>query len=427
VKIALRAYDALWRLLPPLLKRNPRLREGFAQRMLQTPLPRAELWLHAASAGESYLAESIAQALIPVVPQGARLRILTTTNTCQGHDILSRAGERLAGSNAPVALFAAYCPFDRPSLMRAAMTGVNPAVVALLETELWPGLMASAREHGATLVVANARMSPRTLARSLPLAGLLRPFGPHEVLAISKRDANRYTALFPNATVTVTPNIKFDQLRLDTPPNPPQALSALLPGDAEFVVFGSVREPEETAVTTAMAALLDERPQAVIGLFPRHMERLRVWQERLQAAGLRFYAKTALDGPAAPGSIILWDAFGELRDAYSLARAAFLGGSLAPLGGQNFLEPLAAGTPAVIGPHWKNFAWVGREIVDAGLVREVRDASELAPALADICAAPQERKDVRSALAEYVRPRQGGAQATAARLATLLAERGAFA
>lgn len=427
MKIALRAYDALWRLLPPLLKRNARLREGFAQRMLQTPLPRADVWLHAASAGESYLAESIAQALVPVVPQGARLRILATTNTRQGHDILSRAGEGLAESNAPVALFAAYCPFDRPSLMREAMAGVNPAVVALLETELWPGLMASAKEHGAALVVANARMSPRTLARSLPLAGLLRPFGPHEVLAISKRDANRYAALFPGAVVTVTPNIKFDQLRLDTPQEPPEALRRLVPDDAEFVVFGSVREPEEAAVTTAMAALLDERPQAMIGLFPRHMERLRAWQERLQAAGLPFRAKTALAGPAAPGSVILWDAFGELRDAYSLARAAFLGGSLTPLGGQNFLEPLAAGTPAVIGPHWKNFAWVGREIVDAGLVREVRDASELAAALGGICAAPPPREAVRTALAEYVRPRQGGARATAARLATLLAERGGFA
>lgn len=427
MKIALRAYDALWRLLPPLLKRNARLREGFAQRMLQTPLPHAALWLHAASAGESYLAESIAQALVPFVPEGARLHILATTNTRQGHDILTRAGERLTGSGAPVALFAAYCPFDRPSLIRAAMTAVNPTVVTLLETELWPGLMASAKEHGATLVVANARMSPRTLARSLPLAGLLRPFGPHEVLAISNRDANRYAALFPGTAVTVTSNIKFDQLRLDAPPEPSQTLSAFLPGDAEFVVFGSVREPEEAAVTTAMAALLDERPQAVIGLFPRHMERLRAWEKRLQAAGLRFRAKTALDGPAAPGSIILWDAFGELRDAYSLARAAFLGGSLAPLGGQNFLEPLAAGTPAVIGPHWKNFAWVGREIVDAGLVREVRDARELAAALAAVCAAPPERKAVRTALAEYVRPRQGGAEATAARLATLLAERGAFA
>ena len=100
MKIALRAYDALWRLLPPLLKRNARLREGFAQRMLQTPLPHAALWLHAASAGESYLAESIAQALVPFVPEGARLHILATTNTRQGHDILTRAGDRLTGSGA---------------------------------------------------------------------------------------------------------------------------------------------------------------------------------------------------------------------------------------------------------------------------------------------------------------------------------------
>ena len=139
---------------------------------------------------------------------------LVTTNTRQGRDILDKAAAELRGVEARVTLLPAYCPFDRPSKMREAMRQVDPAAVALIETELWPGFMAAAKEHGARLLVVNGRMSSSTLARMLPFSGLLAPFAPNEVMAISERDASRYAALYPATRVGVVPNVKFDQLSM---------------------------------------------------------------------------------------------------------------------------------------------------------------------------------------------------------------------
>ncbi len=418
----LAAYDVLWAAAPRLLRRNARLREGWEERLLRRPLPEAALWLQAASAGEAFLAVTVLRALERLLPEGARLSALATTNTRQGRDILDAAAKELRERDASLTLLPAYCPFDRPRLMREAMRQVRPAAVVLLETELWPGLMAAAREHGARLLVANGRMSTTTLARMLPFADILRPLGPHEVLAISERDAARYAALYPAARTRVVPNVKFDQLPLpDQPPAAPP-LDRIAPPGSAFVILGSVREQEEAETARAATAILAARPDAVIGLFPRHMERLDAWTARLSALSLPCARRSALraDGrAAAPGSVVLWDVFGELGAAFAAADAAFVGGSLAPLGGQNFLEPLAAGLVPVIGPHWHNFAWVGREITELGLAREVRSGAELAQALLDALARPRSRSEVRAAFAAYLAERRGGAAAVASRLADL--------
>lgn len=415
--VLLRAYDALWGMAPPLLRRNPRLREGWDARLLRAPLPKVDLWLQAASGGEALLAATILRALAGLTPQGTRLSCLVTTNTRQGRDVLDKAAEELRAQDAPVALLPAYCPFDRPRLMREAMRQAAPAAVALLETELWPGLMAAAKAHGARLLVANGRMSTSTLARMLPFRDLLAPFGPDEVLAISERDAARYAALYPAARISVTGNVKFD----NQPGGPANndGLRDVVQGGSPFVILGSVREQEEHAVAKAAAAVLAARPDAVIGLFPRHMERLDAWEARLRDAALPCVRRSALKhdgGAATPGSVVLWDVFGELGAAYAAAQAAFVGGSLAPLGGQNFLEPLAAGLVPVSGPYWKNFAWVGREIVDTGLLTEVRDAAGLAAALLASLSCARPRAEVKADYAAFIAQRRGGAARIAARL-----------
>ncbi|EPR42424.1 Three-deoxy-D-manno-octulosonic-acid transferase domain-containing protein [Desulfovibrio sp. X2] len=417
---ALTVYDLLWRGLPVVLKRNKRLREGWDERLLKTPLPRADIWLQAASAGEAYLARTILAALSAALPQGARVRALVTTNTRQGRDLLERAAGELADAAAAVTLLPAYCPFDRPSLMRKAFGQVMPRCLVLLETEIWPGLLAAAAGANVPVVIANARMSPKTLARNLPFANLLRPFGPAEVLAISEKDAARFATLFPAARTKNVSNVKFDQLTLGETPKAASALASLLPEQSPFVVLGSVREQEEEQAARAAADILAARPDAVIGLFPRHMERLAAWEGRLAALGLPVVRRSALTGRAMPGATILWDVFGELTTAYFLSGAVFVGGSLAPLGGQNFLEPLAAGLVPVSGPYWKNFAWVGREIVQQGLLREVPDGRALAGALLDLLDAPRPREEVREAFAAYVATRRGAAGCIASRLAERL-------
>lgn len=418
--VLLKVYDALWGLAPRLLKKNARLREGWDERLLESPLPPADVWLQAASAGEAFLAATILRAAERLLPEGTRLDALVTTNTRQGRDILDKAATQFRERGAAVALLPAYCPFDRPRLMREAMRQVNPAAVVLLETELWPGLMASAKAHGAALLVANGRMSTSTLARMLPFQKLLAPFAPDEVLAISERDAARYATLYPGVRVSAVPNVKFDQLALpgDTDGTPPSDVG-FAPRGSPFIILGSVREQEEHIVAETVRVLLHARPEAVIGLFPRHMERLDAWEARLARCGLPSARRSVLkqeEKAARSGSVILWDVFGELGAAYAAADAAFVGGSLAPLGGQNFLEPLAAGLVPVSGPYWKNFAWVGREIVDLGLLREAHGAEELATALLGSLDASRPRAEVREHFASYVAQRKGGATIIAARL-----------
>jgi len=394
-RMMLGLYGLAWRAALPGLRRNKRLREGWEQRVLSAGLPaRADLWIQAASGGEAYLAWELLDRLAECAPtQGAaRLTVFVSTFTSQGLGILGQAREALA---ARLDLVPAYMPFDLPGRMEQALKAIAPRAVVLLETELWPGLLAACRKTGVPALVLNARMTPKSLNGYMRLPGFWRAFSPERVLAVSDDDARRFKALFPLSRVGVMQNIKFDRLSF-SPAAPKAEIAALLQEGAPFIVLGSVRKQEEDQVLAIARGLLERHPGAVIGLFPRHMERVKAWCEALGQANIPF-ARRSAGQTARPGSVLVWDAFGELGSAFGLARACFLGGSLADLGGQNFLEPLAHGVVPVIGPSWSNFAWVGEEIFATGLVRQERDAQSVLDALCGLAQDIPDRQAVRQA------------------------------
>ncbi|WP_027367767.1 3-deoxy-D-manno-octulosonic acid transferase [Desulfocurvibacter africanus] len=418
MSIARAIYGLGWTMAMPLLRRHKRLSQGYEQRTLQEPLPEAGLWIQAASGGEAYLAAELLRALADEVP---RFTALATTNTAQGLTILEQAAAELNGDEQGRRLYTAFCPFDKPGTMARALFQVRPKVVVLLESELWPGLLTSCRKRGVPVVLVNGRMRPRSLAGYLAAQGFMRAMGPREALAISKTDAMRLGLLFGRERVSVMPNMKFDRVRLGQElPYARNPLATILRAGAPFVVLGSVRTEEEPLVERVIAGLLRARPGTIVGLFPRHMERITTWQERLTRMRIRWTTRGSMSGPASPGTVILWDAFGELDAAYHLARAAFVGGSLVPLGGQNFLEPLAAGVAPVIGPHWDNFAWVGTGLMDQGLVRVARTPEEVAGVLVADLNKPRPRDLLRAQVEEYVSTRRGGAKFAAGRIAKYL-------
>ncbi|WP_051693889.1 3-deoxy-D-manno-octulosonic acid transferase [Desulfohalovibrio reitneri] len=397
------------RLAIPVLRRSsPRLRDGLSQRLLQPPLPAARIWLQAASAGEAYLALELARALF----EGGVGPLLCTTNTRQGYDILADLG-------AEYGLTPAYCPFDSPDLMARALKMIDPGAVVLLETELWPGLLASAKTRGTPVLSVNARMSPRSLSHYSLAKGLLADIGPDAVLAISEADAARYRALFPDADVETMPNIKFDRLDTSSPPSPNKAADAV-PADTPLAVIGSARSAEAPQLRRALEILLAEHPLAVAGVFPRHVHGRHPQSWLRVLAGMPVRLRSEMHGPAGPGEIILWDVFGQLGHAYHLSSTAFVGGSLIPKGGQNFLEPLAAGVVPHIGPHWSNFAWVGEELFRDGLARRVSDGEELGREMAAALHSPPPKEEIRRDFAEYVDARRGGARQAAARIMSRL-------
>jgi len=429
VRLVLGLYGLAWRALLPGLKRNGRLAEGWAERTLVSgPPPRADLLIHAASGGEAYLAWELlrhlpatlaaTQATTPPAarpPQGADqlptplrvpLRVLVTTFTSQGLGVLEQARDDLAPG---VEVLPAYFPFDLPGPMRTFLRTVRPRVVVLLETELWPGLLAACREQGVPALVLNGRMTDKSLRGYSWLPWFWRALAPTKVLAVSDEDAGRFGKVFGDACTDRMPNIKFDRLRFDAAPAQPE-FAERLPQGAPFVILGSVRKEEEQDVLKIIQGLREARPRCVIGLFPRHMRRVCVWERTLREAGVSFALRSE-NQKAEPGSVMVWDVFGELSGAYSLACAAFSGGSLADLGGQNFLEPLGHGVTAVTGPSFSNFAWVGRGIFDTGLVRLAPDWRGVLAELSALVGQTPDRAEVQAKASAYAASRRGGAAA----------------
>ena len=406
LKATLYLYNLGWHLIIPALRLNQRLADGFRQRTLQQmTLTRADLWIQAASSGESYLAWSILKKLHPHKP----VKVIVTSNTRQGLDIINRAIADIATNQRGVSACSAYFPFDKPSIMETAVKTIRPRVMVLLESEIWPGLLAALRKHGCHTIIINGRITARSLTRYLIWPSFWRMIGPDKILGISESDVKRFATIFGKKRVEVMSNIKFDNIGdiahgLETEKH----LEKIIRSGTPFLVLGSTRREEEPEVEKIILDIHRRRPDTVIGLFPRHMHRITYWEEVLNRIATSWMLRSQIEKSVPDGTVILWDTFGELSSAYSLSNGAFVGGSLAPLGGQNFLEPLTCGVIPVIGPSWENFAWVGREIVDQGLVHVASDWKEVANFLVQSLEKTTLRENVRKATFMYMKNRQGG-------------------
>ena len=416
-KLAFRLYNLSWSCALPWLRRNHRLAEGFMQRTLKTGLPAASLWIQAASVGEAYLALELIKSIRTTKP----LKILVTSNTRQGMDILERNLSDPRLSNGRIQPQVGYFPFDKPAIMQSAVANVHPQVMVLLETEIWPGLLRSLKRYGCKILIVNGRLTEKSLKRYLLWPSLWQKLRPEGILAISQADAHRFGRLFGKAGVEVMSNIKFDRIAAATSGGADEnKLKNILPPDTPFIVLASVRQKEEILVKNIIQKVLDSRPETVVGLFPRHMHRMPSWQKVLRQTGIGFILRSKIDRRISTANVILWDTFGELLPAYRLAQSAFVGGSLAPLGGQNFLEALVCGVIPIIGPWWNNFAWVGREITESGLLRVAEDWNQVADMLLKDLAGRPFRKDVIHAALQFIEARRGGTEKACHRIVACL-------
>ena len=405
-KSAFTVYDIGWWFALPFLRHNKRLVEGFRQRTMQELPPAADIWIQAASVGESFLARELLTQLRPQEPTG----ILLTTNTAQGMDILDKASADIGRHTAIRSMDTAYFPFDRPRLMKRAVAKIRPCIMVLLESEIWPAHLSALKDAGVPVLLVNARITERSLRRYRLWPSLWRRLRPDWILAVSEVDARRFSELFGPEQITVMPNIKFDRLQAHSPESEQGArrLRTFLPAEKPLLVLGSVRQQEEGAVQQILLSIRHRHPQAVIGLFPRHQHRLTAWRSFLEKQRLPYHLRSQITKQIEGGAVVLWDTFGELTPAYSLAAAAFVGGSLAPLGGQNFLEPLICGVRPVIGPYWETFQWVGHEIIASSLVRQVSDWRAAAETLSVDLAEPAPKDHVRRDALRYIESRRGG-------------------
>lgn len=402
-RVALSFYDLCWSMVIPLLRLNRRLKDGYDQRRLKSPLPRADLWIQAASGGEAYLARTLLSRLCA----GRPLNVLITANTRQGMEIIERIGQDEQVRKNRLHIYTAYFPFDRPNLMNRAVSRVSPRLAVLLETEIWPGFFFALKQSGCPIMIANGRMTSKSFSGYRRWSSLFYPLRPDRVLAVSAADAGRFSAVFGHEIVSEMPNIKFD--RVATPsPSDLSAVRRLIPDGPDFCVLGSVREEEEPQVSRMIPLIRSLCPDTVIGLFPRHMHRIASWRDILDRLG-RWTLRSRATDRAPAGTVILWDTFGELNSAYSCAKAVFVGGSLAPLGGQNFLEPLVQGVVPVIGPSYENFEWAGEDVFQQNLVEKAENWQSAVKLLIERLNAPAaDRKTISAKAIDYIKARQGG-------------------
>ncbi len=399
-------YNILWQAALPFLKKNKRLAPSFQRRSTTGHLKKADIWIQAASAGEAFLALSLLTALKPK----QKTKILITSTTSQGMEILKSglANEKI---NPNIDCDFDWFPFDIPSAIKGAVTRVNPRVMVLLETEIWPGLLHYLKENHTKIFIINARLSKKS-ARHYKLTRFLwARLSPDNILATSPLDAKRYAQVFDQARITTMSNIKFDLMERGIDDDSKlTALEKIISKEIPLSILASIRRQEETQVLAILKQLLTKYPCQTVAIFPRHMYRINAWKKKLNQGSFSFHLRSQLTAPVTTPGIILWDTFGELRSAYGIASTVFVGGSLLPLGGQNFIEPAVLGTPAITGPYLDDFTWVGEGIFEKGIVTKCRDSREVAKTMVSHLETPVDKSRLKQKAQDYIQKKQGGSE-----------------
>ncbi len=401
-------YNILWQAALPFLKKNKRLAPSFQRRATTGHLKEADIWIQAASAGEAFLALSLLTTLKPK----QKTKILITSTTSQGMEILE-PGLKNEKINPNIDCDFDWFPFDLPQAIQEAVTRVNPRVMVLLETEIWPGLLHYLKENHTKIFIVNARLSKKS-ARHYKLTRFLwKRVSPDNIFAISPLDAKRYGKVFDQARITTMPNIKFDLMGGIDDHSKLTALEKIIPKEIPLSILASIRRQEETQVLAILKQLLTKYPCQTVAIFPRHMHRINAWKKKLNQEGLSFNLRSQtapVTKPITTPGIILWDTFGELRSAYGIASTVFVGGSLLPLGGQNFIEPAILGTPTITGPFLDDFTWVGEDIFKKGIVTKCKDHKEVAKTMVIHLETPVDKSGLKQKARDYIQKKQGGSK-----------------
>ncbi len=373
----------LYLLLPAVLVRlgwkgvrNPAYWRRWPERWgFVSPLPQpGAIWLHAVSVGETRAAVPLVHALLQRYP-GRRILITTMTPTGSAQ-VQKLFGDEVAHC---------YVPYDLPDAVRRFLDRTRPGLALIMETELWPNLFHQCHRRGIPLLVANVRMSEKSMGRYLKFAALTRAtLQKVSLFAVQfETDALRLCRLgAAPERVRVTGSIKFD---IHIPPDlntQAQTLRLTLGQDRQVWLAASTREGEEEAILVAYRNLKIRFPSLLLVLVPRHPERFAAVARLCRDAGFGIALRSAQPHPLnAATDILVGDTMGELPLFFGAADVAFVGGSLVPTGGHNILEACAAGVPVVFGPHMFNFAEISRLTVKRGAGRQASDAADLAVAV----------------------------------------------
>lgn len=405
-------YSTLWYLLAPFAvlrlfwraRKQPEYKQHIAERFgfYKQTSARPLFWLHAVSVGETRAAQPLVTELLKRYPtHNILLTHMTPTGRATGEALFKNEfkDERV---------LRCYLPYDLPCAVRRFLKHFHPHTGLLLETELWPNLIAICKQHNVPLYLVNARLSEKSL-RGYQRAGKLATESVQAlagVVAQTQADARRLTQLGARE-VQIAGNLKFD-IAIEP---------ALIARGQQWrkqwqsmknrpvLLWVSTREGEEAVLLEAWRKV--QMPEVLLVVVPRHPQRFDDVAALLTNAGFKVQRRSAGFDNATDYDVVLGDSMGEMPAYYAASDVALIGGSFLPFGGQNLIEACTLGCPAIIGPHTYNFSEVVKNATAAGAALQVAAAEPALAAVRDLLNDAHRRKRMGSAGLQFVQMHQG--------------------
>jgi 3-deoxy-D-manno-octulosonic-acid transferase len=360
-------------------RREPLYRRHIAERFgyyRDLPGARPVLWVHAVSVGEARASATLVRALAAAHPD---CQLLLTCMTAAGREMLFE----LHGIDAHIA----WLPYDYPGAVRRFLEHHRPRLALLVETEIWPNLVAACAEFAVPVLLANARMSEKSARGYRRWSGLARPAisAFSMVCAQGEADAARLGALGARR-IEVTGNMKFDSAPDELRQSAGKAWRARL--GRPVLLLASTRDGEEKMLLDALPAWDEKLLVLVVPRHPRRFDEVSAFSQ----------SRRSRNPVPAPGERVhLGDTMGEMDFYYAAADVAVIGGSFAPLGGQNLIEACAAGVPVVFGPSMFNFSEAARLALESDAAVQVVDAPGAIREALGLLQNPQKREKMGAA------------------------------
>lgn len=364
------------------------------------PTPPQGIWLHAVSVGESIAAVPLIKQLKQRYPH---IPIVVTAETVGGAErIYAALGDQV---------HQLYAPYDVPCALKKTFQALQPRLIILMETELWPNLLAEARQRNIPVVVANARLSTQSALGYHRVLSVTQEMlsGLAQVIAQTQEDANRFIALgLPAERAHVTGSVKFD---LELPEQLAEKARALrtLWGEERWVwIAASTYEGEEEQIIEAFAQVREKLGRRVLLVsVPRHIERIPRLEALYQRQGYQTLKRSDHQPCTLETDVFLGDTMGELLTFYAASDLAFVGGSLIEHGGKNPLEPAAVGVPILTGPYTFNFLLITEQLLARGGEIKIANATELAENVISLLSDAERRRVMGQEAKKFVEENKG--------------------
>ena len=359
------------------------------------------IWIHAVSVGEVNASMPLLRRLITDHPHS---ELLVTTTTPTGSRLLiERLGNKIKHQ---------YLPVDIPFFLNYFLNKWNPKILILLETEIWPNLINICKRRSIYTALVNARLSEKSKDNYLKYNSLMKPAIEKIdlILAQFESDKRRFLEIADIKDINTCGNLKFDQ----DIPSELEDISKTIKQDwsidgelRPILIAASTHESEEDEVLKAFKKILISRPNALLILVPRHLERFDRVKKIIQASGLTLVSRSKKEDVKKNTQVLLGDTIGELNFLYSLSDVAFVGGSLIDHGGQNLLEPAAQGLALISGPSLRNFSDISDQLIKKEGLTVIRNAAELSEKFIELVENPDVLKKSGEAALEVFMTNRG--------------------